>query len=71
MVATIGVNSETHTGFLVLVDGEVAGTLAFHTELEPGIIAALSSNFVIQPHSVDQFPKIGSIWNGTEFVDQE
>lgn len=71
MVATIGVNLKTHTGFLVLVDGEVAGTLAFNTILQPGIIAAFNSNFAIQPHSVDQFPKIGSIWNGTEFVDQE
>lgn len=71
MTNNIEFNSSTHTGFVILVDNELAGTLAFHTDLQPGIIAALNSNFTIQPYSVDLFPKIGSIWNGTEFVGEE
>lgn len=55
------------TGFVVLVDGEVAGTLMFANE-QAGIIAALQSNFTIMQQPTGSMPRIGSIWNGTEFV---
>ena len=63
-----GITSSIYTGFVITVDNEVAGTLAFITEKQPGIIAALNSNFEIRPCLPEEFPPVGFVWNGENYV---
>lgn len=62
------ITSSIYTGFVITVDNEVAGTLAFITEKQPGIIAALNSNFEIRPCLPEEFPPVGSMWNGQNYI---
>lgn len=61
------ITSLTYSGFVVLVDNEVAGTLALHNELQPGMIAALNSNYVLLPYDASSLPPMGAMWDGTTF----